>query len=418
MDKVKVCMATIEFPPDPGGVGESVKRIGKMLYELGCEVHIVVFHSRQVKAANAAISEQNNHHKEKGFDYNQCGGLHIHRSRVAVKSDVNTVSEYYSDVSLELRLLHENVGFDIFHAFFLNETGMLITLLAKELNIPVINSIRGSDLHKNIFHHKYFSQIVWALENSSWLTFVSQELEKRAHALAPTIQRKTSAFWNSVAPVNFNSMDKPLLPTPLAGTVIGAFGRFRDKKGIDHLIRACAELSKDIELTLLLVGDFVDKEQEYWQGFIEKSNISDKVIVTGIVPREQALQYFSVIDIFAIPSLRDGCPNSLLEAMLASKAIIGSNVDAIGEIIEHNVNGLKVKAGSSADLVAAISRLASDDKQRERLGTAAYRTAINKLAPGVERDNWQSIYEQVLSIKSSRPFHPINDSAVQESHAN
>ena len=397
MKNVKVCMATIEFPPDPGGVGQSVMRIGKMLREIGCEVHVVVFHTRQVKDALAAGSIGVEHESQRGFDYSIQDGLHVHRSRVSIKSDINTVSEYLSDVSLELRRLHDTVGFDVFHAFFINETGLLTTLLAKELGVPVINSIRGSDLHKNIFHHKYFNQIVWALENSSWITFVSRELETRAHALAPKIVGRTTAFWNSVVPIDFDALIPPASAKKnLKGLVIGSFGRFRDKKGIDYLIRACSELRQEFELTLLLVGDFVEKERQFWLEFIRKNGVQDIVVVTGMLPREHALAYFELVDVFALPSIRDGCPNALLEAMLAGTAIIGGNVDAIGEIIDHEVNGLTVKPASTEELVNAIRRLAVDPKLRQRLGQAARHTALEQLSPSVERNNWITVYKQVL----------------------
>lgn len=396
-------MATIEFPPDPGGVGQSVMRIGKMLTEIGCEVHVIVFHTRQVKQAQAVQSAGTFAlENQRGFDYSAQDGLHVHRSRVAVKSDINTVSEFLSDVSLELRQLHEKVHFDVFHAFFINETGLLTTLLAKELGIPVINSIRGSDLHKNVFHHKYFTQIVWALENSSWVTFVSRELENRAHALAPTVIGKTSAFWNSVAPIDFSALPKPVMKKEdLKGLVIGSFGRFRDKKGIDYLIRACNELKHEHQLTLLLVGDFVDKERQFWLDFIHKIDAQDIVAITGIVPREHALAYFELVDVFAIPSIRDGCPNALLEAMLAGKAVIGGNVDAIGEIIEHEVNGLSVRPASTEDLVHAIRRLADNSKLRQQLGQAARRTALEQLSPAVERNNWIKTYKQAMNQYSA-----------------
>ena len=48
------------------------------------------------------------------------------------------------------------------------------------------------------------------------------------------------------------------------------------------------------------------------------------------------------MDIFAIPSLHDGCPNAMLEAMLAARAIVGAKVDAIGEILEDGVDALVV----------------------------------------------------------------------------
>jgi len=390
MKKIKICMTTIEFPPEPGGVGQSVHRIARMLAKIGCEVHVVVFHSRQLKT-------RNNDTLERGFDTSNDGDIHVYRSRASAKTDSNPLPEFLSDVAMEIKHLHEQQQFDVFHAFFMNETGFLTTLVARELGIPVINSVRGADLHKNVFNSKHFSQTLWSLENSSWITFVSRELENRAHVLAPTTRDKTTAFWNSIEPVDFANLPKPKLKASLNGIVISSFGRFRDKKGIDYLIRACRELNKEIELTLLLVGDFIEKEQSYWQQFIAESGMKDNIIITGVVPRDEALLYFSVVDIFAIPSLRDGCPNSMLEAMLAAKAIVGSTVDAIGEILVNNVNGLTVSPADTHGLTDALRTLANDNSLRQRLGLAARNTALDKLSPEMECKNWLNVYQHVLN---------------------
>ena len=56
------------------------------------------------------------------------------------------------------------------------------TLLARENNIPAINSIRGADLHKHMFSPQYHGQITWTLDNSAWTTFVSRDLMNRARS--------------------------------------------------------------------------------------------------------------------------------------------------------------------------------------------------------------------------------------------
>ncbi len=387
---MKVCITTLEFPPDVGGVGESVKRISGMLANQGHEIHVVVFHSKRRKG-NDVLTER------KGFDSHLEEGIFVHRYQSVARTEVSSTQDFLSDVYAELRRLHEQEHFDLFHGFYLNETGFLTTLLAKEVDRPVINSIRGADIHRNVFNPKQHSQILWALENSDWLTFVSRELEKRAHVLAPAIRHRTSAFWNSIVPIDFDRIDKPTADPRLSGTVVGSFGNFRDKKGVDILIWACRELIKEMDLTLLLVGDFIAKEKAHWEKFVHNSGIAERIVVTGRLSREQALGYHHLVDIFAIPSLRDGCPNALMEAMLAGQAIVGSSVDAIGEILSDDEDALVVRPGSTQELVTALSRLAQDPQLRQRLGAAAKNKACRELSPVREQENWLSVYDQVVS---------------------
>lgn len=244
----------------------------------------------------------------------------------------------------------------------------------------------------------------WVLNNSDWTTFVSRTLQKRASLISPMTRLKSSAFWNSITPINFNKLPKPAKIKELSGLVIGTTGRFRGKKGIEFLLDACSKLSKEIDITLLLIGDFITKEKSYWEQEIKNNNLGSRLQITGMNTREETLAYLPYLDIFTIPSLTDGCPNALLEAMSAGCAIVGSNADAIGEIIEDGVSGLLVNPANAAELAAALRYLADKPELRKRLGTAAKMKVQTELAPAIELDNWLSIYQRVLETSNTVQF--------------
>ncbi|MCU0569930.1 MAG: glycosyltransferase [Oculatellaceae cyanobacterium Prado106] len=387
MKSQKVCITTLEFPPDVGGVGESVHRIAKMLSESGYEVHVAVFHSKQRK-------EDGYRRSHAQTDYQD--GIYVHRLESANRSDQPIMQDYLSEIYFLLKQLHHQHQFDLFHAFFINETGFLTTMLAQEENIPIINSIRGSDLHKHIFNPKQHGQVAWTLEHSSWVTFVSRDLQKRGCVLVPSLRTKSTAFWNSIQPLDVTKLPTPALVGKLQGTVVGSVGRFRDKKGLEYLLDACTEANREQDLTLLLVGDFADRERAYWEHEVQSSGIADRVIITGMLERTQALAYLPYMDIFTVPSLHDGCPNALLEAMMAGCAVIGTNVDAIGEILEDGRDSLVVQPASGSELAEAIQWLARSPQLRQQLGTAARAKVLKDLAPAVEQENWNRVYERVL----------------------
>ena len=85
------------------------------------------------------------------------------------------------------------------------------------------------------------------------------------------MRAKSSAFWNSIAPLEFNNLPTPTLADQLQGMVIGSVGSFRDKKGLEYLLDACQQLQLETDLTLLLVGDFVEKERGYWEQELRNS---------------------------------------------------------------------------------------------------------------------------------------------------
>lgn len=390
-----ICLTAQEFPPDVGGVGVSAKRIALLLKKMEYEVHVAIFRSvfrKERKLAKAGFFQRSR------CETSEQEGIIVHRLYPAIRSTVARNQDYLMDIYGQLTTLHKQYQFDLVHAFFINETGFLTTMLAKENYLPVISSIRGADLHKHIFDCQQQKQIAWTLENSSWTTFVSQDLMHRARLFTPTITHKSSAFLNSIVPIDFDDLPTPSLVNKLQGTVIGSVGNFRDKKGIEYLLDACQNLKT--EFTLLFVGDFVAKEREYWEKELRNSGLEDKIVITGKVSREEALAYLSYMDIFAIPSLNDGCPNALLEAMLAERAVIGTNVDAIAEIIEDGVNGLLVNPYSSEELTIAISQLSNRPLLRQTLGKSAKQKILQELNPAIEQANWRNIYEHILSINT------------------
>ena len=391
----KVCITTLEFPPDVGGVGESVYRIAQMLLGLGYEVHVAVFRAVFRNEREKALAGEC---RRAGCQTAEQDGVMVHRIQPAIRSTVAKEQDYLSDLYDQLERLHRRYQFDLFHAFFINEMGFLTTLLAREKNIPVINSVRGADLHKHVFSPQLHGQITWTLANSSWTTFVSRDLMHRARVLVPSIQETSSAFWNSIAPITFDHLPTPALVARLHGTVIGSVGSFRDKKGLEYLLDACQQLRSELEFTLLFVGDFVEKERQYWQQELNNSGIADQVLITGRISRTEAIAYLPYMDIFAIPSIHDGCPNALLEAMLAARAIVGTRVDAIGEILTDGVDALVVNPFSSEELATALRQLMLQPSLRQQLGLAARTKVLQQLAPSVEQQNWESVYQQVLGV--------------------
>ncbi|MEQ9370926.1 MAG: glycosyltransferase [Coleofasciculus chthonoplastes F3-SA18-01] len=388
-----VCITTLEYPPDVGGVGESAQRIAQMLKDLGYKVHVAVFRAVFRTEREKALAGE---YRRSSCQTTEQNGIMVHRLKPAIRSTSAKEQDYLCDIYSQLKQLHQIHRFDIFHGFFINETGFLTTLLARENNLPVINSVRGADLHKHSFSPQQHGQITWTLDNSSWVTFVSQDLMNRARVLVPSIQEKSSAFLNAIAPINFDQFTTPALVEQFRGTVIGSVGNFRDKKGLEYLLDACAELAQETELTLLLVGDFVQKERGYWEQELRRSGIANQVLITGKISRQDALAYLPYLDIFAIPSLHDGCPNALLEAMLAGRAIVGTTVDAIGEILENRIDALLVNPASSQELTLAFRELIHQPSLRQQLGIAAQSKVKTQLTPSGEQQNWNWVYQQVL----------------------
>lgn len=140
--------------------------------------------------------------------------------------------------------------------------------------------------------------------------------------------------------------------------VIGYVGRLTKDKGIDDLVAAFTELSEEHEnLKLLLVGDF--EEGDMVSPLTEKRiEEHPDIIKTGFVPKTAS--YYRLMDVFILPTYREGFGNVILEAAAANVPVITTNVTGAKDAIIPNETGLLVEAGHVADMKKALMTLLED----------------------------------------------------------
>ncbi len=157
------------------------------------------------------------------------------------------------------------------------------------------------------------------------------------------------------------------------GFSIVAVGRLSIEKGYTYLIQAVAELVKEgYNIRLAILG------QGQLQGELEQQvkalNLSDYIFFSGYI--ENARNYLEYFDLLCMPSLTEGLPIVLLEAMDAGVPIIASQVGGIPEAINNGNAGLLVPPGDTSALKAAIINVIKHPdtaEQRSRLAVSKVR---------------------------------------------
>jgi len=163
----------------------------------------------------------------------------------------------------------------------------------------------------------------------------------------------------------------------LAGkTVVGYVGKFFGFEGVVDLVEALARLIKRgrDDIGGLIVGTGVTYQA--CQEVARRAGLSDRILHPGPVPSDQVDGLYSIIDVLAYPrrSLRITelvTPLKPLEAMAMEKAVIGSDVGGLRELIQDEVTGLIHRQGDVDALAAAITRLIDDEPLRRALGRRA-----------------------------------------------
>lgn len=115
--------------------------------------------------------------------------------------------------------------------------------------------------------------------------------------------------------------------------VIGSIGRLSNEKGYDYLIDALEILlSKKVDASLIIIGE--GYKRKYLEQKVQSKNLVDKVLFPGYI--YDAQKYIKYFDIYSIPSLTEGLPITLLEAMQAKVPVVASEVGGIPEVINEN----------------------------------------------------------------------------------
>ena len=178
--------------------------------------------------------------------------------------------------------------------------------------------------------------------------------------------------------------------------VVGFVGRIVPAKGLQYLIDSIPyvkEEFKNIKLLIIGEGSIVAKLHEQ----AKEKKVYDNIIFTG--RRRDIPDILSCIDIFVMPSIAEGLPNALLEAMAMGKPIVATEVGGIPEVIKNGVNGLLVPPRDPIALATAMKGLIGNDRLAAQMGYAARDLVLDKFSMRAITQKWQTLYLSILKEK-------------------
>jgi glycosyltransferase involved in cell wall biosynthesis len=175
--------------------------------------------------------------------------------------------------------------------------------------------------------------------------------------------------------------------------VLLAVGTLERHKGHQVLLEALARLvSRGLRTPwkLIIAGGRGGDQHEALLQFAEEEGLDDRVrIVTN---RNDIPDLLALADIFVMPSLQEGLPMALLEAMTAGKAIIASATSGIPEAIVDGRDGLLTTPGDIGSLSEALRSLLADPARRDTLGAAAAERARQEFTVQVMAERYETLY--------------------------
>ena len=375
----KILMFNHEFPPIGGGGGWVSYFLGKHFASAGHSVHLITSRFRDCPTDE----------KVEGF--------HVHRVCALRKNpDVCAVHEMLTyAVSSSLYGLRFAKQFkpDIVQVFFGIPAGGGAYLLRQLRDVPYVIFLGGRDVPRRNPDPPYYRWLYLLLKpvikaiwgNASVVVACSDGLRELAQETAPDV--KMDVIPDGLDLSRFEPRQRALHPKRVR---ILTIGRLIPRKGFQFLIRALPQIVEHTthNFEIEIVGD--GPYQKELQKLAADLDVVEHIRFVGSVPYAELPQKYRDADIFILPSLAEGMPLVVLEAMGTGLPIAASRVQGIEELVAEDVNGALFDPGDADGLARSLVKLINAGKGRIEMGKAS----VERVKPY----DWKYIAEAYLTL--------------------
>ncbi|MBF0118231.1 MAG: glycosyltransferase family 4 protein [Desulfobacterales bacterium] len=377
---MKILLINYEYPPIGGGASNATHNIGKALFKKGHEVFVLTSNFQKLKGLTI----------EDDIYVYRCLALR----KKAFQSNVIEMFSYVLSASILIPKLIKKYKIDsliVFFSFPCGPLGLLANLIGE---IPYIISLRAGDVpyvekSLNNFHKLLTPIRRIILKKSKAIVANSLGLKKQAKQADPYFH--FHVITNAVD-VNFF---KPLNKENQKSITKFMFaGRFTEQKNLFFLIKEInllkTTVSKEFEVHIVGGGPLENVLKTY----SHELNLEKTIFWHNWCDKAQLRNYLQSSDCFLNPSLYEGMPNSILEAMACGISVIASNVVGNDALVNHNETGFLFDLNKTGDFQDALKKILFNPDLSKRFGQNG-RIIVEKYF------SWERVADEYLRLITS-----------------
>ncbi|MCW9059104.1 MAG: glycosyltransferase [Gammaproteobacteria bacterium] len=294
--------------------------------------------------------------------------------------------------SMFLAAMRASRDVDIIHANW-TITGLICCLVGKLRHLPVLTTLRGSDVES--ISTSTLSRILAGLTirlsiktvtvSSKMLESLQQHFPNNAHCI--------THIPNGVNDVFFRIP----LPTPEVRNIkLVAIGNLTPTKGVRDIIDAISTIKSSVTITI--VGD--GPERDNLENQARSLGLEDKITFLGACDPEKIPGILCAHDALILASHSEGRPNVVIEAMAAGRAVLASMLPGVRELIDDHKNGLLFPPGDAAAISKAIVYLCEEPKRILQFGISARKSIEDlELSWTSCANRYTQLYTQIMDGK-------------------
>ena len=168
--------------------------------------------------------------------------------------------------------------------------------------------------------------------------------------------------------------------------VIGFVGRLGKEKGCHELFKAFKNIKQDYNNSKLLFVGPIEKEETIEPEWLEYFKTCDDIIKTGRVTNVE--KYMSAMDVFVLPSYREGFGMSVIEASAMKVPVVVTRYPGPSSAMEEGYTGISVPVKSTAELEAAIRELICDKEKAAQIGENGRKYVVEKFDQKIFKEKY------------------------------
>jgi len=399
---MRVLLLNYEYPPCGSGAGLTTEALAEGLATRGVAVDVV--------AGGDHASSDPRLYWDGEADTE--GVLTVHRvpshRRAAHESGVRGAMGYLSAAVPVVRRLLEREQYDVVHFVFSLPTAAMLPLLDVH-GAPIIVSLRGSDvpgyderLRGVQRAHRLLHPLTrWIWHRADRVVVPSESLGRLAQRTDPRL--RYSVVQGGVDLSRFRPR-VALRRVPDGVIRCLAVARLVERNGLDDLIDALALLErKRYQLEIVGTGPYEASLRER----ARRLGLEAQVRFTGWLDHAQVARRYREADLFTLAPWVESFGHGFLEALASGLPVVGTNVGAIPELIEHSRHGMLVTPRRSRELAHAISYLAADSRLCAEIGRRNRTLAEQKYS-------WDRMTSRYLSLYRGVEHHVPSRHTVAE----
>jgi len=285
------------------------------------------------------------------------------------------------------------------HEFYMSMIG---TLVSRATGIPLVVTLHGKSYYPDKLRRRAACRMMAA--GAAAVVTVSEELSRFFCQVTGTAIGRVRVIYNGIDLRGGSAAPRrniPLLESaaiPQDAKIVGAVGNLYPVKGHLDLIRATRTILTHVPTThVVILGRGALHETLISEA--EALGIRDRIHLLGY--RDDVKDWLGAMDVFTMPSLSEGLPLSLLEAMAAGVPPVVTKVGGMPEVVRDGENGFIVPPGNVAALASRISFLLENAQLAAKMGVAARNGILIQFTVDRMAAEYRTLYGQAVASSAS-----------------